>query len=78
MTVYECLRGLPDEVYSNLQKTGYLKAHTEYHLKIYEAFGEELENKVPVMQAYVNVSERCCTSDENVRKVVRELSVKVW
>lgn len=77
MTVYELAKSLPDETRRLASKAGILSPNIERYMYIYELYTEALARGVSKMSAYELVSQKCFTSMENLRKIIRKMSSDV-
>jgi len=74
MTRYEYLKSIPKADYMKLKSCGVLKSCTDFYIEIYDEFAMQVNSGIQIMQAYTNVSEIMCTSEESVRKIVYNLT----
>jgi hypothetical protein len=72
MTVYQLTKKIPDETLGRLIAAGIIRDTIHRNIEIYEAYVSMTETGIPAMQAYVDVSEKFCVSDEHVRSIVRK------
>ena len=72
MTVYQLTKDIPADRLEHLMSAGIVSKTTQRNIEIYESYLSMIENGVPVMQAYIDVSEQFCVSDEHVRSIVRK------
>lgn len=76
MTIYELAVSIPHEKRKTMAVAGILSGAIERHIYIYEMFTRAVERGAPRMDAYAEVSARCFTSEENVRKIVQRMNRK--
>lgn len=74
MTVYELASSMPKEQRRQMVEAGLLFASIERYIYIYEMWLALLAGGMPKMDAYTEISMRCYTSEENVRKIIRKMS----
>ncbi len=74
MTIYELAISIPRDKRESLAAAGVLSGSVVRHIYIYEMFMRALRRGAGRMDAYAEVSARCFTSEENVRKIVRRMS----
>lgn len=74
MTVYELAKSLPDETRRLAAKAGILSPSIERYMYIYEQFHEAIGEGLSKMEAYAVLSQKCFTSEENLRKIIRKMS----
>ena len=72
MTVYQLTKDIPADRLEHLMCAGIVSKTTQRNIEIYESYVSRVEEGVPVMQAYMDVSEEFCVSDEHVRSIVRK------
>lgn len=72
MTVYELVKTLNEDSRSRLMSAGIISRSVEKHIAICELFINLTREGMPRMQAYSEISERCFTSEDNVRKIVQK------
>jgi hypothetical protein len=77
MTRYEFIKSIKKEDYNRLKATGLLKSCSDFYIGIYDEFLCQKEKGLPIMQCYTNTSLVCCTSEDNVIKIVWNLSKKI-
>lgn len=74
MTVYELAISMPKEQRRQMTSAGLLFASIERYIYIYELWLSLLCGGMSRMDAYTEISMRCFTSEENVRKIIRKMS----
>ena len=77
VTVYELALTIPRLARDRLAAAGVLSGSLSRHLYIYEMYQGIVCRGVGRMDAYAEVSARCFTSEDNVRKIVYRLSREV-
>ena len=56
-----------------MARAGLLSPDTERNIYIYELWLSLIAQGVRKMDAYTNISERCYTSEDNVRKIIKKM-----
>ncbi|MCD8293686.1 MAG: hypothetical protein LUE27_00355 [Clostridia bacterium] len=77
MTVYELAITLTSEERSRLTEAGLMPRSVERYVYVYEMWRGLVADGTSKMDAYEQVSERCYTCVENVRKIVRRMESQV-
>lgn len=74
ITVYELAKSMPKEQRRQMAEAGILSPSIERYIYIYEMWLALLAGGMAKMDAYTEISMRCYTSEENVRKIIRKMS----
>ncbi len=77
MTVYELAVSVPEGKRAELTAAGLMPATVERYVYVYRAVRERLAAGDSKMDAYETVSQKCYTSVENVRKIVRKMEEQI-
>lgn len=73
MTVYELALTLTPEQRERMTKVGILAASVDRYIYIYELFLEYQARGFSKMESYTEISRKCFTCEENVRKIVQKM-----
>lgn len=76
-TAYDIIISIPKEKRKEMARAGLLSPDTERNIYIYELWLSLIAQGVRKMDAYTNISERCYTSEDNVRKIIKKMSAEV-
>lgn len=76
-TLYETAIAIPKEKRKEMAQVGLISPSIERYIVIYELWLELRRNGMRKMDAYTTVSERCYTSEENVRKIIKKMGADV-
>lgn len=60
-----------------MSEAGILSASVESYMYIYEMFVQFTADGVSVMDAYAEISRKCYTCEENVRKIIRRMQREI-
>lgn len=74
MTTYELAISIPKERRDRMVASGLLPRSVERDIYIRELFNRIVEGGTPKMDAYTQVSIKCHTCEENVRRIVRRMN----
>lgn len=77
MTTYELAISIPKEKRKQLAEAGLLPPRVERDIHVYELFQSLLSEGRSKMDAYITVGQKCFTSEENLRKIIRKMSAEV-
>lgn len=77
MTAYELATSVPKERRLQMAEAGIYSKSIERYIYIYEMYVRLIDEGKPKMEAYMEISMRCYTSDENVRKIIKMMSREV-
>lgn len=72
-TLYEVVTAIPKEKRKEMVRVGLIKPDIERNIYIYELWLSLLSQGVRRMDAYTTISERCYTSEDNVRKIIQKM-----
>lgn len=77
MNAYELATSVPRERRLQMAEAGIFSKSIERYIYIYEMFQRLIDDGQPKMEAYIEVSMRCYTSEDNVRKIIRMMNREV-
>ena len=72
-TLYEVVTEIPKEKRKEMARVGLISPSIERNIYIYELWLSLLSQGVRRMDAYTTISERCYTSEDNVRKIIQKM-----
>ena len=77
MTVYEFAKSIPEDQMNMLIRLGLSNKTVRVQMKVYELFIALTSKGMQRMDAYIEVSQRLYTSDENVRKICKKFGQEI-
>lgn len=77
MTIYELAVSVPREIRDRMAVAGILCSSIERYIYIYEMFNRSVNNGRSKMDAYAEVSVKCFTCEDNVRKIIQRMNKQV-
>lgn len=72
-TLYEIAISFPKEKRKEMAEAGFISPNIERYIYIYEMWLTLLSQGMRRMDAYTTISERCYTSEDNVRKIIQKM-----
>lgn len=72
-TLYETAIAIPKEKRKEMAQVGLISPSIERYIVIYELWLELRRGGMRKMDAYTTISERCYTSEDNVRKIIKKM-----
>lgn len=73
VTLYETAIAIPKEKRKEMAQVGLISPSIERYIVIYELWLEFRRSGMRKMDAYTTISERCYTSEDNVRKIIKKM-----
>ena len=77
MKLYELAISVPKELREKMIHAGIFSKSIGRYIYIYEMFTQLTGKGMPKMDAYMQVSAKCFTCEENVRKIIQKMSTEV-
>lgn len=77
MNTYELALTLEPEQRARMAEAGILSASIERYIYIYELYLLFQARGLSKMETYAAISEKCCTCEENVRKIIQKMQKEV-
>lgn len=75
-TLYEMAISIPKEKRREMAQVGLISPNIERYIVIYELWLSLRQQGVRRMDAYTSISERCYTSEDNVRKIIQKMGAE--
>lgn len=76
MTTYELAISVPREERNRMVAAGIMSRSIERYIYIYEMFSQSVNSGHSKMDAYAEVSVKCFTCEDNVRKIIQKMNQK--
>ncbi|MBQ2796370.1 MAG: hypothetical protein IJF01_01385 [Tidjanibacter sp.] len=77
MKFYDLAISVPEDLREKMIQAGIFSKSIGRYIYIYEMYTQLTGNGMPKMDAYVAVSAKCFTCEENVRKIIKKMSAEV-
>ena len=77
MKLYELAISVPKDLREKMIQAGIFSKSIGRYIYIYEMYSQLTERGVPKMDAYMAVSIKCFTCEENVRKIIQKMNTEV-